>query len=236
VHSTSWHEHQNALDRARGEFSDQDDTVLPMAAAGLWLAIGLMLIFIIAAMVNAAAARAVPPATFTLGHRIGPLDPRTIVAAFALSALAAVGVLRFALGSHAGTWARGAARGWHHGGGRIERGAIRQLGRLMLASSSAAAVALLAFLMYWPNIASTVLIDKDGVRNEVLLPFISIDEHWRDALEISRVPAADPKDRPGVRIRFADGTEVTTLGQDLGGGTEGQLFEVASNWRKAAGR
>jgi hypothetical protein len=234
THGTSWHEHQNAVDRLRGEFSDQDDAVLPIAAAGLWLAIGLMSTFLLAVLVNVAAARSIPPATFTLAHRIGPLDPRTIIAAFAFAALAATFVLRMALGRHATVWARGAARGWHHGGGKLRGFAVRQLGRLILGTSSAAAIVLLACLTFWPNIAATVLIDKDGVRNEVLLPFISLEESWRDATEISRVDAADPRDRPGVRIRFADGREVTTIGQDLGGGTEGQLFEVASNWRKAA--
>lgn len=234
THGTSWHEYQNAIERIQGEFADQDDRVLPIAAAGLWIALGLMGTFLVAAMMNSASARAIPAGAFALSTRIGPLDPRSLVAAFAFSAVVTTAVLRLALGRHALVWARGAARGWHQTGARLWHPVIRQLGRLLLDSSSAAAILLLALLTFWPNIASTVLIDAQGVRNEVLLPFISIEEGWRDVVQISRVDAADPADRPGVHIRFADGREVTTYGSDLGGGTEGQLFQLATRWREAA--
>jgi hypothetical protein len=232
-HGTAWHEHQNAIERLEGEFSDQDDAVLPLAAAGLWLAIGLMCIFLVAALVNAAAARAIPAGAFSLAHRIGPLDPRTVIAGFAFAALITTVVLRFALGRHAIVWARGAARGWHRTDSTPRRFAVRQLGRLLLASSSSAAIVLLAFLTFWPNIAMTVLVDQEGVRNEILFPFISIEEQWRDVTEIGRVDAGDAATR-AVRIRFADGRELSTVGQDLSGGTEGQFFEVTTAWRSAA--
>lgn len=234
THGTSWHEYQNALERIQGEFSDQDDHVLPIAAAGLWISVGLMTTFLVAAMMNAAAARAVPAGAFALTNRIGPLDPRSIIAAFAFSAIVTTLVLRLALGRHATVWARGVARGWHRTGTRVWRPLIRQLGRILLDTPSAAAIVLLALLTFWPNIAATVLIDAQGVRNEVLLPFISLDERWRDVVEISRIDAADPRDRPGVHIRFGDGREVTTYGWDLGGGTEGQLFQLATMWRQSA--
>ncbi len=234
THDTAWHEYQNAIERIQGEFSDQDDHILPIAAAGLWLAIGLMATFLVAAMINAAAAHAVPAGAFALSNRVGPLDPRSIVAAFAFSAIVTTFVLRLALGRHAVVWARGVARGWHQTGARLLHPLIRQLGRILLDTSSSAAIVLLALLAFWPNIAATVLIDAQGVRNEVLLPFISLEESWRDVVEISRIDAADPRDRPGVHIRFGDGREVSTLGWDLGGGTEGQLFQLATAWRQAA--
>ncbi len=233
-HSTSWHEYQNAIERIQGEFSDQDDHVLPIAAAGLWIAVGLMGTFVTAAMLNVATARAVPAGTFALTNRIGAFDPRSLVAAFAFSAIVTALVLRLALGRHAAVWARGVARGWHRTGSRMGRPLIRQLGRILLDTPSAAAVLLLALLAFWPTIAATVLIDAQGVHNEVLLPFVSLDERWRDVVEISRIAPADPRDRPGVHIRFADGREVATYGSDLGGGTEGQLFQLAMTWRQAA--
>ncbi|HET7701697.1 MAG TPA: hypothetical protein VFM06_12620 [Candidatus Limnocylindria bacterium] len=228
THGTAWHEHLNAIDRLRGEFSDQDDAVLPIAAAGLWLSVGLMLMFVIAAVVNATLIRAVPAGSFSLIHRVGPLDPRAVVAAFALSALVTTVVLRLALGRQAAIWARGAARGWHERGGRVRGLAMRALGRLVLGSGSAAAVALLALLLFWPNVAATVLIERSGIRNDVLLPFVSLEQPWRAVNGIERTPAG------GVRYHFADGTELWTDGLSLGGGTPLQLYELSVAWRVAA--
>ena len=67
-----------------------------------------------------------------------------------------------------------------------------------------------------------------------LLPFVSVDEKWRNAVEVSRVDPATPDGRAGVRIRFADGREIATNEHMLGGGSEGQLFELAKTWWKAA--
>ena len=205
-----------------------------LAAGGLLLAIGAMSTILVAAMVNAAAARAVPTGAFAIADHIAATDPRTLVAAFAFSSLMTSYVFRFALGQHAQVWARGVARGWHRGGSRLWHLAVRQLGRSLLATSTSAAVVLLAMLTFWPNIASTVLIDAAGVRNEVLLPFVSVDEKWRNAVEVSRVDPATPDGRAGVRIRFADGREIATNEHMLGGGSEGQLFELAKTWWKAA--
>ena len=234
VHGTAWHEYQNAVERIQGEFSDQDDHVLPIAAGGLLLAFGLMGTVLVAALVNAASARAVPAGAFAVGDRIGALDPRSIIAGFAFASLLTTQVLRLALGRHALVWARGAARGWHRTGARAPGLVVRQLGRALLGTSSAAAILLLALLTFWPNIAATTLIDQSGVRNEVLLPFISTDESWRSVVELSRVDASSSYDHPGVHIRFADGREVTTYRHELGGGTEGQLFELSKRWWTAS--
>lgn len=225
---TSWLEYQNAHDHLKTEFNHQDDAVLPAAAAGLWLAIGLLATTLIPVAINAANARAVPAGVFAITDRLGPLDPRSIIAGFALSALVATVVLRLAMGGVWSLWARGAARGWarRDSGGLVRLG-VRQLGRIFLASSSSAVIVLLALLSFWPNIAATVLVGPTGVRNEVLLPFISLDEPWSRAVDITREPA-------GVTIRFADGRTASTIGHELGGGTDGQLVELSTQWRKAA--
>ncbi|MEK7862680.1 MAG: hypothetical protein AAB295_05380, partial [Chloroflexota bacterium] len=108
---------------------------------------------------------------------------------------------------------------------------IRALGRLVLASSSSAAIVLLALLSFWPNIAATVLIDRQGIRNEVLLPFISLEQPWRAVTDIAQTGAAP---REVVRFRFADGRELSTDGLALGGGTPSQLLDVSTAWRAAA--
>ncbi len=225
---TSWIEYQNAHDHLKMDFDHEDDAVLPAAATGLWLAIGLLATTLIPVAINVANVRAVPAGVFAISDRMGPLDPRSIIAGFALSALVATVVLRLAMGGTWTLWARGAARGWaRRDSGRLVRLGVRQLGRMFLAASSSAVIVLLALLSFWPNIAATVFVGPSGVRNEVLLPFISLDEPWRSAVDITRAPA-------GVTIRFADGRAATTIGHELGGGTEGQLVELSIAWRKAA--
>jgi hypothetical protein len=225
---TSWIEYQNAHDHLKTEFDHQDDAVLPAAAAGLWLAVGLLATTLIPVAVNAANARAVPAGAFAITDRLGALDPRSIIAGFALSALVAAVVLRLAMGGVWPLWARGAARGWaRRDSRRLVRLGVRQLGRILLASSSSAVIVLLALLSFWPNVAATVLVGPGGVRNEVLLPFISLDERWSAAVDVTREPA-------GVTIRFADGRAASTIGRELGGGNEVQLVELTAAWRKAA--
>ena len=235
--STSWYEYKNALERLEHDFAYQDDHVLPVAAAGLWVALGLVSTVVVSIAMNVAAARSVPVDTFALTHRTSPLDPRSIVAGFAASVLLTKVVLRLGLGHQATIWIRGAARGWHKARSSSRQTMVRVLGRVLLSSSTAAAILLLALLAFWPTIATSVLIDARGVRNEVLLPFVSLDEPWRNVMQIERVAtASDPNDRAGVRIRFIDGRDITTVGNDLGGGTEGQLYEVTLRWWKAAVR
>ncbi len=223
---TSWHEHQNAIDRLRGEFTDQDDLVLPAAAVGLWVSVGLVLMFLVPVALNVAEIRAIPAGAFVLRDRIGPLDPRTLVVAFSVSTLVTMLVLRVALGHQALVWARGVARGWKRGG-PLQRFAFRQFGRALLGTSAAAVFTLIALLTFWPNMAATVLVDRTGVRNQVLLPFISVDERWAGATVLP--------DGTGVLIRFADGRAVGTHGRELGGGTVEQLIELASAWGRSGG-
>jgi hypothetical protein len=218
---TSWLEHQNRLEHLRSEFTVQDEPVIATAAVGLWLAIGMVLALLIPIALNLAEVRSVPPGAFVLRDRIGALDPRTLVAAFALSALATMLVLRLALGAQAIVWIRGIARGWK-GGGRLTRIGLLLFGRSLLGTSSAAVFALLALLTFWPNVAATVYLDASGVRNAVLLPFVSVDEKWTGA-------TATPSGT-GVVIRFPDGRMLSTVGRELGGGTVAQLLDYAERW------
>jgi hypothetical protein len=226
---TSWIEYQNALDQLRSTFHDQDDAVLPAAAVGLWLAVGLMLMFLVPVSLNGASLRAIPSGAFAISDPLGAFDPRSVIAGFALSALIATTVLKFALGPSAAVWARGAARGWaRQSSGSAVRFALRQMGRMLQAPSSAAVIFLLAVLAFWPNIAATVLVDQSRVRNEVLLPFISIDEPWQRVADITKETDGN------VSIHFADGRMATTVGHELGGGTKGQYFDRVNSWWKAA--
>ena len=230
---SAWFEHQNAVDRLRPDFTDQDDHMLPGVAAGMWFALGLVLTVIVALALNAGQARAIPAGAFSIGHRASAIDPRVIIAAFAASSLLTSLILRLALGPQYAVWARGVARGWQERGSRVWRLLVRQLGRVLLATSSSAIVMLLALLAFWPNIAATALVSADGIQHEILLPFISLDERWSGVSEIKLVEGTDIRDR-SVLFRFADGRELVAEPEQIGGGTPTQLFNVATQWKKAA--
>ena len=225
---TSWIAYVNSLDALRTDFEAHDDPSIPATAASLWLAVGLVAALVIPVGVNAATLRSVPAGSFALWDPLGALDPRGVIAAFAFSALIAGLGLRLALGRGAVIWGHGAARGWARpDSGRLKRLAVRQLARMVMAPASAAVIVLLALVTFWPNVAATVLVGPSGVRNTVLVPFVSVEEPWRSAVEITRQSS-------GTAIRFADGRVLSTAGHDLGGGTQQQFFDKTTEWRTAA--
>jgi hypothetical protein len=231
---TAWIEYQNALETLHRAFAQHDDQFLPSVSMLLWIALGVLASIVVAATVNLAQVHAVPVGMFAIWHRITLLDPRAIIAAFAASSLFTTVVLHVGFGDGALVWMRGAARGWMEKGPAAWRFAVRQLARTLLARSSSAVVLLIALLTFWPNIAATELVGPDGLRNAVLLPFISLDERWRDVVEISQIASTTPGERASVLIRFADGRVMLATPDDLGGGTTGQFFARAQVWRAAA--
>ena len=234
---SAWFEHQNAHDRLRPDFTDQDDHTLPGVALGMWFALGLVGAVIVALALNLAQSRGIPAGHFAVSHRASALDPRVIIAAFALSSLLSSLILRVALGPQYSVWVRGVARGWQETGNRAWRLIVRQLGRVLIATKSAAIVMLLALLAFWPNIATTALVGADGVHHDVVLPFIGLDENWTAVSDISITGSStgDLRDRT-VTIKFNDGRELVAPPDDIIGGTATQFFNLATQWRKAAVR
>jgi hypothetical protein len=157
-----------------------------------------------------------------------------LVAAFALSALLTSLILRVALGPQYAAWVRGVARGWQESGNRAWRVVVRQLGRGLHATQSAAIIMLLGLLAFWPNIATTTLVGQAGVRHEVPLPLIGLDAGWGAVEDISITSSStgDLRDRT-VTFKFTDGREVVAHPEDITGGTATQLFNLATQWRKA---
>lgn len=231
--STSWHELENGLERIRGQFADQDDPIVPTAAATLWIFLGLMSLIIVPEAVNLATDFRPALGAFAIQPRYEAFDPRTIVAAFSVSALLTRLVLRAALGEQADIWARGTLRGWHTAGSHRMRLATRQLARVLLGTTPAAALVLVCVAAFLPTAASTLMIDAAGIREVAPLPLVGIDRGWNNVIDVIKTPSLERLQKFGVTIRFEDGREVTTVGHDLAGGNDGQLFERANAWRAA---
>jgi hypothetical protein len=237
-HATSWLEYENALERTRSEFSEHDDPFVPAVAGALFAFIFVAGLFILPEIVNLASDIR-PPAgsgAFVVQPRYSWLDVRSFVMAVGLSALLTRLVLRLGLGSSALSWARGSVRGWHTTGPAPLRIATRELARLLLGTTVAAAALFLGFAAYAPTVASTLVIDNVGVRDVVPLPFIGVDKKW---FEVEKVEKSDGPGRLegfGVTVFFSGGRWVSTVDHDLSGGTDGQLLRAATSWWQNATR
>jgi hypothetical protein len=232
--STSWLEWQNALERLRDDFHQHDDPFIPSVAGALWLLLGIAGLFIVPEIVNLASDIRPPAGAFAIQPRYDALDPRTIAIAFALSALLSRLVLRLGLGTQAVVWARGTLRGWHSKGARPLRFLAQQLARVLLGNSVAAALVLVGLAAFGPTIGTTLIVDRSGIRETAPLPYIGLERTWSDVSAIEKTESRERLERFGVTIRFADGRSVTTVGHDLSGGTDGQLYDRANAWWSGA--
>ncbi len=233
-HATSWLEYENALERVRGEFAEHDDPFVPAVAGALFAFIFVAGLFILPEIVNLASDIKPPAGAFVVQPRYGWFDIRSFVMAIGLSALLTRLVLRLGLGSSALSWARGSVRGWHTSGPLPLRIASRELARLLLGTSFAAAALFLGFAAFAPTVASTLVIDSVGLREVVPLPLIGVDKKWPEVNDVQKSEGPGRLEGFGVTVFFRDGRWVTTVDHDLSGGTDGQLYQRATSWWKTA--
>ncbi|HJW50050.1 MAG TPA: hypothetical protein VJ726_11585 [Candidatus Limnocylindria bacterium] len=233
-HATSWLEYENALERVRGEFAEHDDPFVPAVAGALFAFIFVAGLFILPEIVNLASDIKPPAGAFVVQPRYGWFDIRSFVMAIGLSALLTRLVLRLGLGSSALSWARGSVRGWHTSGPLPLRIASRELARLLLGTSFAAAALFLGFAAFAPTVASTLVIDSVGLREVVPLPLIGVDKKWSEVSDVQKSEGPGRLEGFGVTVFFRDGRWVTTVDHDLPGGTDGQLYQRATSWWKTA--
>ena len=233
-HATSWLEYENALERVRGEFAEHDDPFVPAVAGALFAFIFVAGLFILPEIVNLASDIKPPAGAFVVQPRYGWFDIRSFVMAIGLSALLTRLVLRLGLGSSALSWARGSVRGWHTSGPLPLRIASRELARLLLGTSFAAAALFLGFAAFAPTVASTLVIDSVGLREVVPLPLIGVDKKWPEVSDVQKSEGPGRLEGFGVTVFFRDGRWVTTVDHDLSGGTDGQLYQRATSWWKTA--
>ena len=114
--------------------------------------------------------------------------------------------------------------------------ATRELARLLLGTTVAAAALFLGFAAYAPTVASTLVIDNVGVREVVPLPIIGVDKKWEGVSEVQKSEGPGRLEGFGVTVFFSDGRWVTTVDHDLSGGTDGQLLRAATSWWQNATR
>ncbi len=235
-HATSWLEYENALERVRGEFSEHDDPFVPVVAGALFAFIFFAGLFILPEIVNLASDIKAAPGAFVVQPRYGWLDVRSFVMALGLSALLTRLVLRLGLGSSALAWARGSVRGWHTRGPLVLRIASRELARMLLGTTVAAAALFLGFAAFAPTVASTLVIDSVGLREVVPLPIVGVDKKWSDVTDVQKSEGPGRLEGFGVTVFFSGGRWVTTVDHDLSGGTDGQLLKSATSWWQNATR
>jgi hypothetical protein len=127
-------------------------------------------------------------------------------------------------------------RGWHTSGPLVLRIATRELARLLLGTSAAAAALLLGFAAFSPTVASTLVIDEVGLREVVPLPIVGIDKKWAEVTDVQRSSGPGRLEGFGVTVIFSGGRWITTIDHDLSGGTDGQLLKSATSWWQNATR
>jgi hypothetical protein len=235
-HATSWLEYENAIERVRSDFAEHDDPFVPAVAGALFAFIFFAGLFILPEIVNLASDIR-PPAgsgAFVVQPRYSWLDLRSFVMAIGLSALLTRLVLRLGLGASALAWARGSVRGWHTSGPRALRIATRELARVLLSTTFAAAALFLGFAAFTPTVASTLVIDSAGLREVVPLPIIGIDKKWSEVIDVQKSQGPGRLEGIGVTVLFSGGRWITTVDHDLSGGTDGQLLKIATSlWQNA---
>ncbi len=228
--ATSWLEYENALERLRSDFTEHDDQFVPAVAGALFAFIFIAGLAILPEIINLSTDIRPPAGAFVIQPRYGWFDVRSAVMAIGLSALLTRLVLRLGLGSAALSWARGTVRGWHTSGPRALRIATRELARLLLSTSGAAAALLLGIFAFAPTVGSTLVIDSVGLREVVPLPIVGIDKKWSEVSDVQKSSGPGRLEGFGVTVIFSGGRWITTVDHDLSGGSDGVLFQTAKSW------
>jgi len=237
-HATSWLEYENAIERVRSDFAEHDDPFVPAVAGALFAFIFFAGLFILPEIVNLASDIR-PPANsgaFVVQPRYSWFDIRSFIMAVGLSALLTRLVLRLGLGSSALAWARGSVRGWHSTGPMPLRIATRELARLLLGTTVAAAALFIGFAAFAPTVASTLVIDSVGLREVVPLPIVGIDKKWSQVTDVQQSKGPGRLEGFGVTVFFSGGGWITTIDHDLSGGSDGKLLKSATGWWQNATR
>ena len=224
------HELTLGVDRVVESFADADDPVVPLVVSGFAVVAGIMLgAALPMVVVLAAHVQPTPLGTFAILPRVASFDPRVIVAAFASAVALAAAVGRLALGPAAETWARGTVRGWHHNAEGFEAAARRIAARLMLVPRLAAVVAAIALVTLVPSVFARTTLDGAGIHQASGLPFIGGERTWAQLADVNSIEVGFAERVEGfdTQLVFADGSTLSTRGQDLVGGSERAFYDFA---------
>lgn len=223
------HELALGIDQVLESFADADDPILPIAIGVFAVLTGLVFLAVVPAALQIAAHIQPEPGAFAVLPHIAFFDPRTIVAAYAAAGALAVGVGRVAIGPSATVWARGALRGWHPNAFGVEAAVRRGLAWLMLNARTAALVAAAAVVSLVPSAFARTVIDQSGIHSASGLPFLSHDRSWSELVEVLPLAVGFGERAEGfaTRLVFLDGSDLSTRGRDLAGGSERVFYEFA---------
>ena len=229
AHAGALHELALGIDRARAEFVEADDPVVPLAIGACAAFTGVILVAAIPALLQLAAHAEPAPGAFAVLPRIALFDPRVVVAAFAASAAASVALGRAVLGTSVVSWARGTLRGWHHNAVAADALARRTVARLVLRGRLAVIVAAVALCSLVPSALARTVVDEAGIHESAGLPFLSRERSWSEVTDVVPLAVGFGERAAGFEttLVFADGARLSTRGRDLAGGSERAFYDLA---------
>lgn len=231
------HELQNQMDKVRDTFHSSDDPFIPLAMGGALGGLMLVLSLALPEVLAFLTRPSVPANAFILGSRLLVFDPRVVLLALAVAAVATALAARAALGPHAASWARGTLRGWH-----IERPsplahARKALALAFLYPAAAGAVVVAALVIALPSARSHATVDPSGIHVVRPVPLFDRSVAWTDVAEIVSLAASGSDHPHGVAalIRSRDGsTVVSTLDLALRNSTDRYFLELTRKWHAQA--
>lgn len=212
-------------------FREHDDEVLPLVFGIAALSVTVLLVVLLPLLVPAPfrAGQRVPEGAYLLYPPVPSLDPRTVTAAVLGGALAAVAVLRMAMGPGTAHWARGVLRRWHAERSRLLGAVRRVVASAALRARPIAFGFVLALALLIPAGRDRVLIDASGIHVRGSLPAFDRDYPWAVVTAVREIPVS-PRERTegrAVEFRLSDGSVVTTRGHDFYGDSEFDLLRFA---------
>jgi hypothetical protein len=238
LHGTSLTQLQNAADRVRERFLENDDAVVPMTLIIVAFAATAILMWALPELFFYFLRPTLARDAFLLSSRVGPFDPRVLAAAVsgaaATAAIAALGVM----GSSAGPWARGTLRGWHAHASPLAVRLRRALALVVLAPAIPTVVFVVAIALTVPTARQMATVDPRGIHAFGSFPVLDRETGWSDVSEVVRIPASGDAHPQGyaVAIRRGDATLVSTADLRLENGSDGYFDDMIARWRKAAAR
>ncbi len=218
----------DAVAQLKYRFREEDDQFLPLflALPAVLFALLLAVALPVFSVFPFRAGQTLTASIFLLYPRIGPLDPRVVVAAVLGGIASGTFAFQLAVGSSAGLRARGVLRGWPRESSALAALARRAAAALILGNLRIALAFLVALGVLLPFARERVLVDETGVHVRAALPMLDRDVPW-SAVESATLLDSTGVGDYGATLRLDDGTFVTTRDRLFYGLSEYELYQFA---------